>query len=82
MGCHFLLQGIFPTQGWNPGILFIRQSLNSATWEAQRSWYKQLQKKRNDYLYLGHQDRLHRRRWYLNWVLKDASVGGGMARGK
>ena len=46
MGCHFLLQGIFPTQGWNPGILFIRQSLNSATWEAQRSWYKQLQKKK------------------------------------
>ena len=21
MGCHFLLQGIFPTQGWNPSLL-------------------------------------------------------------
>ena len=21
VGCHVLLQGIFPTQGWNPGIL-------------------------------------------------------------
>ena len=21
MGCHFLLQGIFPTQGWNQGLL-------------------------------------------------------------
>ena len=21
VGCHFLLQGIFPTQGWNPGLL-------------------------------------------------------------
>ena len=21
MGCHALLQGIFPTQGWNPGLL-------------------------------------------------------------
>ena len=21
MGCHFLLRGIFPTQGWNPGLL-------------------------------------------------------------
>ena len=21
MGCHFLLQRIFPTQGWNPGLL-------------------------------------------------------------
>ena len=23
MGCHALLQGIFPTQGWNPGLLCI-----------------------------------------------------------
>ena len=21
MGCHVLLQGVFPTQGWNPGLL-------------------------------------------------------------
>ena len=27
MGCHFLLQGIFPTQGLNPGILHCRQML-------------------------------------------------------
>ena len=27
MGCHFLLQGIFPTQGSNPGLLHCRQSL-------------------------------------------------------
>ena len=27
MGCHFLLQGIFPTQGWNPGLLHCKQSL-------------------------------------------------------
>ena len=25
VGCHFLLQGIFPTQGWNPGLLHRRQ---------------------------------------------------------
>ena len=24
MGCHSLLQGIFPTQGWNPGLLHSR----------------------------------------------------------
>ena len=24
MGCHALLQGIFPTQGWNPGLLHCR----------------------------------------------------------
>ena len=23
MGCHFLLQGIFPTQGWNLGLLHL-----------------------------------------------------------
>ena len=27
MGCHFLLQGIFPTQGSNPGIPHCRQTL-------------------------------------------------------
>ena len=25
MGCHFLLQGIFPTQGSNPGLPHCRQ---------------------------------------------------------
>ena len=28
VGCHFLLQGIFPTQGSNPGLLHCRQTLN------------------------------------------------------
>ena len=27
MGCHFLLQGIFPTQGSNQGLLHCRQTL-------------------------------------------------------
>ena len=27
VGCHFLLQGIFPTQGSNPGLLPCRQIL-------------------------------------------------------
>ena len=27
MGCHSLLQGIFPTQGWNPGLLHCRRTL-------------------------------------------------------
>ena len=27
VGCHFLLQGIFPTQGSNPGLLLCRQIL-------------------------------------------------------
>ena len=28
MGCHFLLQGIFPIQGSNPGLLYCRQILS------------------------------------------------------
>ena len=27
VGCHSLLQGIFPTQGWNPGLLHCRRIL-------------------------------------------------------
>ena len=27
VGCHFLLQGIFPTQGLNPSLLDCRQTL-------------------------------------------------------
>ena len=27
LGCHFLLQGIFPIQGLNPGFLYCRQIL-------------------------------------------------------
>ena len=27
VGCHFLLQGIFPTQGQNPGLPHCRQTL-------------------------------------------------------
>ena len=27
LGCHSLLQGNFPTQGWNPGLLHCRQIL-------------------------------------------------------
>ena len=35
MGCHFLLQGIFPTQGSNPCLLLGRRILYQwATWEA------------------------------------------------
>ena len=29
MSCHFLLQGIFPTQGLNPGFLHCSQSVSS-----------------------------------------------------
>ena len=37
MGCHSLLQGIFPTQGLNPGLLHCRQILycvSHQSWES------------------------------------------------
>ena len=42
VGCHFPLQGIFPTQGWNSGSLASPALANgffttSVTWEAQIS---------------------------------------------
>ena len=42
MGCHFLLQGIFCTQGWNPRLLHLLPwqagcFTTSATWEALQS---------------------------------------------
>ena len=31
VGCHFLLQGIFPTRGLNPGLLHCREILYHLT---------------------------------------------------
>ena len=43
VGCHALLQGIFPTQGLNPGLLYWRQILyclshQRSPWEPYK-WY-------------------------------------------
>ena len=44
VGCHCLLQGIFPTQGWNPGLLYYRQSLYCLSHQGSPMcwlhWYK------------------------------------------
>ena len=43
MGSLSLLQGIFPTQGWNPGLLHYRQIFNQLSHKAQgglrRQWH-------------------------------------------
>ena len=36
MGCHFLLQGIFPTRRLNPGLLHCRQTLYCLTQQGSR----------------------------------------------
>ena len=41
VGFHFLLQGIFPTQGSNPGLLHCRQTLYSLSYQGspcQKRW--------------------------------------------
>ena len=38
MGCHFLLQGIFPTQGSNPGFLYCRKILYHLSHEGPQKY--------------------------------------------
>ena len=38
MGCHFLLQGIFLTQGSNPGLLHSRQILYRLSHQGSSVW--------------------------------------------
>ena len=39
VGCHFLLQGIFPTQGSNPGLLHCRQTLYHLSHQGSPSYH-------------------------------------------
>ena len=51
VGCHALLQGILPTQGWNPGLWHCRQILHClgrqgspisfSRWWINKLWYNQ-----------------------------------------
>ena len=38
VSCYFLLQGIFPTQGWNLGLLHCRQTLNHLSHQGSHTW--------------------------------------------
>ena len=38
VGCHFFLQGIFPSQGSNPGLLHCRQTLYPLSHRGSRTW--------------------------------------------
>ena len=40
MGCHFLLQGIFPTQGLNPGLLHCRHILYRLSYKGSLLHYR------------------------------------------
>ena len=44
VGCHFLLQGIFPTQGSNPGLPHCRQTLYHLSHQGSPQYYRTLLK--------------------------------------
>ena len=39
VGCHFLLQGIFPTQESNPSLLHYRQMIYQLSYEGSPKYY-------------------------------------------
>ena len=45
MGSHSLLQGIFPTQGLNPGLLHCQQILYCLSHQGSPSWDHELGRK-------------------------------------
>ena len=47
VGCHFLLQGIFPTQGLNPDLLHCRQTLYHLSHKGR---FKLKKKKSNSFI--------------------------------
>ena len=47
LGCHFLLQGILPTQGSNLHFLHWQILYHRITWEAQPSFILNFQWKKN-----------------------------------
>ena len=58
VGCHFLLQGIFPTQGSNPGLSHCRQTLYPLS--HQGSNLPRLKKKKNG-----------GKKWSFLWLVKE-----------
>ena len=48
-GCHFLLQGIFPTQGSNPGLLHCRQMLYHLSHQGSQDKYPGERKAKSRY---------------------------------
>ena len=68
MGCHFLLQGIFPTQGLNPGLLCLLHwqadsLLLSHLWSLKRKGYRYKNKG-------GEKDRsIKQRQWTMSAVV-------------
>jgi len=62
VGCHFLLQGIFSTQGSNPGLLHCWQILYRLS-ELQgklKMWYSSVKKENMEYFFGAHEDTIRK----------------------
>ena len=53
VGCHFLLQGIFPIQGSNPGLPHYRRILYCLSQQGSPSTYKKNNKFLNAFIYVS-----------------------------
>ena len=65
VGCHFLLQGVFPTQGLNQGLLHCRQILYCLSHQTQ-IMLRAFQVTENNYLNSQWQVPGHTEEWKLN----------------
>ena len=76
VGCHFLLQGIFPTQGSNPGLSHCRQMLYRLSHQGSlHLWYQPLtlQKHKKKTLLTNHRD--SRKDQYIRVVTEYDLIG-------
>ena len=62
-GCHSLLQGIFPTQGWNPGVPHDRKTLHHLSHQGSSLWRT------------GHQQRVKPRAYLLDAAQLTPGIG-------
>ena len=56
VGCHFLLQGIFPTQGSNPGFPHCKQTLYRLSHQEALKRHRQLKNIHNSQIYISNLD--------------------------
>ena len=84
VGCHFLLQGIFPTQGSKPGLLHCRQTLYHLSHQPSTNWMKPTHIMEGHLLYSMSSNlnvNFRRTSLAIQWLRLQASTAGGMGMG-
>ena len=62
VGCHSILQGVFPTQGWNPGLPHCRRILYHLSHQGRPKWWTGMGEFNSDdhYIYSYRQESIRR----------------------